>query len=139
MRGNYVKRLRGMCTLRVLLWRLAKSGRRVCPSAKLESFKEAGSVSLQKRSKRERHACPSAVVESRVLPCFVYNRVVFSCMEKSVDICHVHISQRGNSFSSGTQTLAESSTYVMKALKCKTLGSSALLRRSANNSASHLA
>ena len=60
---------------------------------------------------RERHACPGAVLELAYkdtlmyFPCFD-SVFFFSCMEKinkSVDICHVHIRQGGTSFSSGTQ------------------------------------
>ena len=68
MRVNYVNRLRGMCTCipfpflansrarrherLVLLWRLAKSGRRVCPSAKPESLKEVASAYRDHRRER---------------------------------------------------------------------------------------
>ena len=62
---------------------------------------------------RERHACTGAVLESRMHAYSVYfacsdSVFFFSCMEKSPTslwICHVHIRQRGSSFSSGTQTL----------------------------------
>ena len=72
MRGNYVKRLHGMCTLcplsknrrldqrherLFLLWRLAKSGRRVCPNAKLD-------IHVLRRRKR----LPTEIAEERDTP-----------------------------------------------------------------------
>ena len=120
MRGNYVKRLRGMCTLCPLSGSIGSMNvfsccgdwRRVCPSAELEihvvrrrehlptEIAEERETRLPRRCARTSHAysvyfaCSDSVF-------------FFSCIEKSTSlwICHVHIRQRGTSFSSGTQTL----------------------------------
>ena len=82
----------------------------MCPSAELEIHvvRRRERLPTEIAEERERHACPGAVLESRMHAYSVYfacsDSVFFcSCMEKSsLRKCHVHIRQRGTSFSSGT-------------------------------------
>ena len=80
-----------------------------CVQTPSSRYFEGGSVCLQRSPKRERHACPGAVLESRMHAYSVYSAEVFFLMNgkksTSLWICHVYISQRGTSFSSGTPTL----------------------------------
>ena len=127
MRGNYVKRLRGMCTLCPLseiegsiggmtVFSCCGDWRRVAdvcvqtPSSRYMYF-EGGSVCLQRSPKRERHACPGAVHIQCTLMKFSFSHE-WKKIKRSVDMLCAHKTKRNQLLQWNTNSLAESYSYL---------------------------
>ena len=121
MRGYYVKRLRGMCTLCPLgdiegsiggmnVFSCCGDWRRVCPSAELEIHvvRRRERLPTEIAEERERHACPGAVLEPRMhIQCtsHVLIRLMHRKINKSVDMSCAHKTKRNQLLQWNTNSL----------------------------------